>query len=75
MLRSAPAPGPAGWETGKRLPLLKGLPRPMTDAERAEMFAQAMRAIAEEPGLSPRLKARGIAPLAAARRRFQPKQS
>ncbi|HEY8495713.1 MAG TPA: hypothetical protein VIK98_01560 [Limnochordales bacterium] len=75
MIRSAPTPGPGGCETGKRLPLLKGLPRPMTDAERAEMFAQAMRAIAEEPGLPPRLKERGIAPLSVAYQRLRARRS
>lgn len=75
MVRSAPAPGPGGWETGKRLPLLKGMPRPMSDAERAEMFAQAMRAIAEEPGLAPHHKERGIAPLSAAYQRLRARRS
>jgi len=75
MVRSTPAPGPGGWETGKRLPLLKGMPRPMSDAERAEMFAQAMRAIAEEPGLSPHHKERGIAPLSAAYQRLRARRS
>jgi len=47
----------------------------MTDAERAEMFAQAMRAIAEEPGLPPRLKERGIAPLSVAYQRLRARRS
>ncbi|MFO7312008.1 MAG: hypothetical protein C0P61_008085 [Bacillota bacterium] len=47
----------------------------MSDAERAEMFAQAMRAIAEEPGLSPHHKERGIAPLSAAYQRLRARRS
>lgn len=55
----------------ERRPLLKGLPRPLSDAQRAAMLDEAMRAIAERPDLSLPMKLRGIAPLAAARRRFQ----
>jgi len=42
----------------------------MSGEERRRMLEQAMQALAEQPGLSPELKARGIAPLAAARRRL-----
>ncbi|HLT59108.1 MAG TPA: hypothetical protein VKZ69_10115 [Limnochordales bacterium] len=62
--------GDAGRAPAGRRPLLKGLPQPMSGEERRRMLEQAMQAIAEQPGLSPELKARGIAPLAAARRRL-----
>lgn len=54
-----------------RRPLLKGIAPPMSHRERLRMLEQALRALAEEPGLSPQLRARGMAPLAAAHRRLQ----
>ena len=55
----------------QRRPLLKGPAPPLSDAERLRMLEQAMRALAEQPGLSPQLRARGIAPLVAAHRRLR----
>lgn len=56
-----------------RRPLLKGVAPPLADNERLVMLREAMRAIAQRRDMDPRLKARGIAPLASAARRLDAK--
>lgn len=56
-----------------RRPLLKGIAPPLADSERLAMLREAIRAIAQRRDMDPRLKARGIAPLASAARRLNAK--